>query len=500
MTVTTLSGLDYTGSATAGTDQILLRAYDGAWSNWVQAEITDQGIAPAVVIASNQTVAYNQSVPLTDMFSVSGSGITQYQIWFSDPGLGAPALGTVTDSGTPIALDQAVTLTSLNNVDYIGSVSAGTDEIWLKAYDGIWTNWVQAEITDQGIPPAVVTASNQTVAYNQSVPLMDMFSVSGSGITQYQIWFSDPGLGAPALGTVTDSGTPIALDQAVTLTSLNNVDYIGSVSAGTDEIWLKAYDGIWTNWVQAEITDQGIPPAVVTASNQTVAYNQSVPLTDMFSVSGSGITQYQIWFSDPGLGAPALGTVTDNGTPIALDQSVTVTTLSGLDYTGSASAGTDEIWLKAYDGVWTNWVQANITDSGANASLPANANVSTDDLATSRKLNNGYAGNVTSIADSGTPQLDNFSSFTGTVAGLSGQDAVELRDIGFSANTSTSYQANTGNAGGTLSVCDGVHTADLALLGNYLAVAFLTSNDGHGGNLISEQKTTSQFIAASHST
>ena len=59
----------------------------------MQAEITDQGIAPAVVIASNQTVAYNQSVPLTDIFAVSGSGITQYQIWFSDPGLGAPALG-----------------------------------------------------------------------------------------------------------------------------------------------------------------------------------------------------------------------------------------------------------------------------------------------------------------------------------------------------------------------------------------------------------------------
>ena len=33
-----------------------------------------------------------------------------------------------------------------------------------------------------------------------------------------------------------------------------------------------------------------------------------------------------------------------------------------------------------------------------------------------------------------------------------------------------------------------------------LRLPFLTSNDGHGGNLISEQETTSQFIAASHST
>ena len=94
------------------------------------------------------------------------------------------------------------------------------------------------------------------------------------------------------------------------------------------------------------------------------------------------------------------------------------------------------------------------------------------------QTNNGYAGKVTSVADSGTPQLDNFSSSTGTVAGHSGQGAIELRDIGFSANTSTSYQANTVKC--RWHACEGVHTADLALLGNYLAVAFVTSKDGHG--------------------
>jgi len=47
--------------------------------------------------------------------------------------------------------------------------------------------------------------------------------------------------------------------------------------------------------------------------------------------------------------------------------------------------------------------------------------------------------------------------------------------------------------------CDGVHTADLALLGIYLVVAFVTLNDGHGTSLIGQQETTSQSIAASHS-
>ena len=151
----------------------------------------------------------------------------------------------------------------------------------------------------------------------------------------------------------------------MTVSSLSGVDYTGSATAGTDEIWLRVYDGAWSGWTQANITDPGVPPAVVTATNQTVAYHQSIPITDLFSISNSsGITDYQIWFSDPQAGAPALGTVTENGTPIALNQTVTVSSLSGVDYTGSATAGTDETWLRVYDGAWSGWTQANITDLG----------------------------------------------------------------------------------------------------------------------------------------
>jgi hypothetical protein len=147
----------------------------------------------------------------------------------------------------------------------------------------------------QTIPPPVVTAINQTVAYNQSVPLTSIFSATGTGITQYQIWFSSPEAGAPALGTVTNNGTPIPLDQAVTLSSLSGLTYTGSATHGTDEIWLKAFNGSWDpTWVRADITDPGIVAPVVTAINQSVAYNQSIALTSIFSIAGSGITQYQI--------------------------------------------------------------------------------------------------------------------------------------------------------------------------------------------------------------
>src|SRR5262249_7057724 len=133
--------------------------------------------------------------------------------------------------------------------------------------------------------------------------------------------------------------------------------------SGTDKMWLRAYNGAWSNSSPASITDPGAPAPVVTANNQTVATGQSVALSSLFSVSGSGITQYQVWFSFPEGSAPALGAVTNNGTPIALDTWVTLASLSGVAYTGSAQSGTDEMWLRAYNGAWSSSSQANITDS-----------------------------------------------------------------------------------------------------------------------------------------
>ncbi len=118
------------------------------------------------------------------------------------------------------------------------------------------------------------------------------------------------------MGTLTDNGTPIAADQWVTLNSLNGWVYTGSASSGTDKIWLIASDGQSSEAV-ASISDPGTPEPVVTADNQSVAAGQQVALSSLFSISGSGINQYKVRFSYPEGGSPAVGTLTDNGAPIA---------------------------------------------------------------------------------------------------------------------------------------------------------------------------------------
>ena len=90
-----------------------------------------------------------------------------------------------------------------------------------------------------------------------------------------------------------------------------------------------------------------------------------------------------------------------------------------------------------------------------------------------------YAGPVAFAGSTGTLQLDDSLGFSGTVGGMSGQDIIDLRDINFSTVHSPTYSGTS--TGGTLTVADGAHTAEIALSGNYLASSFVPSADGAGG-------------------
>ena len=112
-----------------------------------------------------------------------------------------------------------------------------------------------------------------------------------------------------------------------------------------------------------------------------------------------------------------------------------------------------------------------------------------------------FANTVSFLSDTGTLKLDDPSSFLGTVAGLHGQDAIDLADIGFGVGSTLGYSANADKSGGTLSVGDGAHTVNIALLGSYMASSFVAASDGHGGTLISEAaqaSTQSPIVALPH--
>ena len=359
--LSSLSGLQYTGGPLAGTDLVWLDAYNGQWSGWTQAKLTDLGVAPPVVTSTNQSVTYNQQISLNPtVFTVTGSGVSQYEIIFDYSG--STADGSLTNNGVPIAVGTPTALSSLSGLQYTGGPLAGTDLVWLDAYNGQWSGWTQAKLTDLGVAPPVVTSTNQSVTYNQQISLNPtVFTVTGSGVSQYEIIFDYSG--STADGSLTNNGVPIAVGTPTALSSLSGLQYTGGPLAGTDLVWLDAYNGQWSGWTQAKLTDLGVAPPVVTSTDQSVTYNQQISLNPtVFTVTGSGVSQYEIIFDYSG--STADGSLTNNGVPIAVGTPTALSSLSGLQYTGGPLAGTDLVWLDAYNGQWSGWTQAKLTDLG----------------------------------------------------------------------------------------------------------------------------------------
>ncbi|TWB11628.1 T1SS-143 domain-containing protein [Rhizobium sp. ERR 1071] len=76
-----------------------------------------------------------------------------------------------------------------------------------------------------------------------------------------------------------------------------------------------------------------------------------------------------------------------------------------------------------------------------------------------------------------TITIDHAAAFTGTIAGLDGNDALRFGDIS-AATASFSYTENAAKTGGVLTVTDGTHTASVGLTGEYSASDFSLGHDG----------------------
>jgi hypothetical protein len=147
---------------------------------------------------------------------------------------------------------------------------------------------------------------------------------------------------------------------------------------------------------------------------------------------------------------------------------VSASQLSQASY--QAGSGPDTLWVQAYDGTqWSPW--AALTFIGINPAVIGTGQ--------SLEVASAFSGPTTFTGTSGTLQLDNSASFTGTVAGMAGQDTIDFTDIDPTKVQAPIYSGDA--SGGTLMVTDGAHTANIALIGNYLASTFVASSDGHGG-------------------
>jgi hypothetical protein len=404
---------------------------------------------------------------------VDGDAITKYAFWDIGTGGAHLSLNGVAQ-GTNQEID--VTAAQLSQLSY--QSGSGTDTLWVRANDGLqWSAWSNSfTVTAPIDTPPTVSVSNMTATHGQSFAASSLFTASDpdrDAITKYAFWDIGTGGAHLSLNGVAQ-GTNQEID--VTTAQLSQLSY--QSGSGTDTLWVRANDGMQWSGRSSSFTvtapiDTGpvVTPtnaSIKSFANQTFAASSLIGYSDPFN---SPATQYDVWNSGGGGGHFVLN---GNALPANQDNIVSATQLGQLSY--QVGTGSDTLWARANDGtVWGGWSKSfTISDPPA---------VAAGETIT---LGSAYANKVEFLSDTGTLKLEDSSSFAGTVAGLCGKDAIDLADIGFGANSTLGYAANADHSGGTLSVGDGMHMANIALLGSYMASTFAAASDGHGGTLISE--------------
>ena len=98
----------------------------------------------------------------------------------------------------------------------------------------------------------------------------------------------------------------------------------------------------------------------------------------------------------------------------------------------------------------------------------------------------------------GTLTLADATRFKSAVTGFSTGTAFDLEDIGFVSAGEATFKGSI--TSGRLTVTDGVHTARIALTGDYRGATFTAASDGHGGVIVTETAAAAQrFVAAAAS-
>jgi large repetitive protein len=129
--------------------------------------------------------------------------------------------------------------------------------------------------------------------------------------------------------------------------------------------------------------------------------------------------------------------------------------------------------------IWANG--ANVTAHGS----VTGAGTALIDGAATLEFGAASSANVTFDAGAtGTLKLVDSFDFSGIVSGVSATNHLDLVDVAFGAGTTASFVENAANTGGTLSVTDGAHTVNIALLGQYAAGSFATAADDTTGTLL----------------
>ena len=341
--------------------------------------------------------------------------------------------------------------------DVIYSFDATSDQIDLIGYAN-FTGFgdIQAHMANDAAGNAVITlADGQSITLN---------GVDAASLTASDFVFDQT--------PVTENAGHMVISDGAILPLSGTIDNIGTIELNStgSETDLEL--------IEHGITLQGHGQVILSDSSENVITGtvSDVTLTNVDNtISGAG------HIGDGVMVLVNEGTIIATGTnAFDLDTGSNAVTNNGtLEATGTGGLEVHS------DLINTGVLWAN----GGNVTIDGNVSGNgTAQISGSATLEFGAASSANVALDAqatGTIVLHDSFDFSGVVSGFNGDDHLDLLDVAFGAGTTASYVANQVGTGGTLSVTDGVHTANIALLGQYDPTGFQTEADKNTGTLIS---------------
>ncbi|MEV8650736.1 Ig-like domain-containing protein, partial [Mesorhizobium ciceri] len=340
--------------------------------------------------------------------------------------------------------------------DTVHSFDAAADKIDLIGYSGFASFAdVQAHMADDGNGNAMIT-----LADGQSITLDGVHS---SALTGSNFVFDQTPV-------INNAGTMSIGDGALLPLSgtINNTGLISLDSAGNDTL---------LQLIQHGITLQGGGQIVLSDSDANMISGTAadVTLTNVDNtISGAGQLGGGL------LGLNNQGTIIATGShALVIDTgSSTVVNSGTLEATGSGGL--------AINGTVANsgLIWANGGDIAIGGQVTGNGDALIGNMSQLEFHAASSADVIFGVDAAGTLRLDDSFDFSGSIAGMTNDDKVDLGDIWFSTGTSAVYQANQDGSGGTLTVSDGTHDARLHIIGTYDPGSFTVADDGAGHTVV----------------
>ncbi|MCK1711246.1 VCBS domain-containing protein [Bradyrhizobium sp. 143] len=340
--------------------------------------------------------------------------------------------------------------------DVVHSFEVSSDVIDLISYT--WQSFadVQAHTADDASGNAVITlADGQTITLD---------GVHAADLTAANVEFDvTPTVENPGAMTIGD-GAMLPLSGVI-----HNSGEIDLQASGDDTLLQLIQTGITLNGGgHVVLSDDDHNFIAGTASNVTFDNVDNV-------ISGAGqLGQGSLTLSNEGT-VDASGThalVIDTGTNVITNAGTLEATGSGGLMIDSAIANSGLLWANG----GTVTALAEVTGSGT-AEI---SGTGTMEFGAASSANVTFDANAT-----GHLILDDAFHFTGAVSGLAAGNDIDLKGIAFGADTTLSFTENQAGTGGTLTVSDGAHTANVVLLGQYDPTGFNDKADATNGTAIS---------------